>query len=440
MISIQNIIYQFVFKAMTFALSFVFCFSPSASLKGAEPPKVPESFTPSVRFAVCSDIHLSGNDGDENEQKFAGVFDASYAYADSDAKYNELDAVVVCGDFATGGKDSQYVQYDRVSSERLREGTRRLTILGNHEFFEYRNHDPSLTYDAFKRNLGEDVDFHTVINGYHFIGVSYDDNGKTFISKLGWLRQQLDEAVADTGEKPIFVFQHPHPTLSVYGSLYWGCVEMRLLLSKYSQVVDFSGHSHYASSDPRCVWQGAFTAVGTGSVQGFMSNPSYIKENDLPYDSGGFWIVEADEAGSVRLQLYDLVNKCFFEKAECYLNGVSDRSNRPYSWKNRRSLDTAPQFDSGEITLEKQSDGTSVLCFPDAAGYYEAAQYSVTVYSGAAKGVWSGTAQSGYGCAIHSGVTVNVGTIGSGEYRVRVTAYSPYAKRGETITGTVTVN
>ncbi|MBQ7595318.1 MAG: metallophosphoesterase [Clostridia bacterium] len=440
MISVWNVLYQLVFKIMTLVLSLIFSLYPAAQISGAVPPQTPSDFTPVVRFAVCSDVHISGSENCENTRRFADLFEEAYNYAETDEKYNNLDAVIVAGDFTGRGDEAQYIKYTETVENHLRQGTQIMTILGNHEFMAYRGDDASAGYDMFKKYVSGDVDFHTVINGYHFIGVSYDDNGKTLIGKAGWLKQQLDLAAADTGDKPIFVIQHPHPTLTVFGSLYWGCVEIRAVLEHYPQVVDFSGHSHYAPSDPRCVWQGSFTAVGTGAVTDNMGNPSYIKDKDTPYDSSCFWIVEADEQGSVRLQLYDLINRSFFEKSEHYMTDLANKSNRVYSWKNQRSLDTPPQFPAGAaVSCETNNDGTVTLCFPDAAGYYEAENYKITVYSDIFNTVWSETVIASYASSVKSGVRVNIGSIESGTYSVRVTAYSPYAERGGTLYGTISI-
>ena len=148
--------------------------------------------------------------------------------------------------------------------------------------------------------INENVDTDIVINGYHFIGVSYDDNGKTFSGKTEWLKERLDNATKENPNKPIFVYQHPSPTLTIYGSISWSDFDIRKVLSDYPQVVDFSGHSHYSPSDPRNVWQGEFTAIGCGSLKALMSNLNYIEgDNDAPGKSAAAWLVEADNEGSI---------------------------------------------------------------------------------------------------------------------------------------------
>ena len=315
-------------------------------------------------------------------------------------------------------------------------------MLGNHEFIAYRDKDASVGYDVYKEYCYPEVDRHDVINGYHFIGVSYNPDGKYFTQKLSWLREQLEAAKKDDPDRPIFVYQHPHPFGTVYGSVNWGQPELRTVLDAYPQVVDFSGHSHYASSDPRSIWQGAFTAVGTGSLKAYMTNLNYVDgDEDAPGESGGFWILEADADGNVRLQLYDIVNHTFFAEADYYLTDLNKATNRPYAWDNRIRFDTAPEFPAdAAVTVRLNQQDEALLCFPDAAGYYEAENYKITIQQdGKLSPVWDDTVPSDYMRAGRTGVEVNVGALAPGEYTVKITANSPYEKQGQTLTAAVTV-
>ena len=407
---------------------------------GAELPKATEEFTPVVRFAVCSDVHLNGDPTQAAAVRLGQLFDDSYAYAASSGTYKALDAVIVAGDFATNGRPEEYQRYNAIVNAHIKEGTQTLEVLGNHEFIAYRDEDASVAYDVYKQYVHPEVDRHDVINGYHFIGVSYDEDGKHFTHKMTWLKEQLDAAVADDPEKPIFVYQHPHPFGTVYGSVNWGDASVRAVLELYPQVVDFSGHSHYASADPRSIWQGSFTAVGTGSLKAYMSNLNYTEgDTDAPGESGGFWIVEADKDGNVRLRLYDSVNRTFFDNVDYYLSDLTNTEDRPYSWNNSMDRDTAPLFpEDAAITAERQQ-WDAILSFPDAAGYYEAENYKIILRGDNAKIIWEGTVLSDYVRAGLTGATANLGPVADGTYQVQITAYSPFEREGQSITGTITL-
>ena len=55
------------------------------------------------------------------------------------------------------------------------------------------------------------------------------------------------------------------------------------------------------------------------------------------------------------------------------------------------------------------------------------------------KTVYEDTVISEYVRATDDDVSVNIGQIASGEYKVKIVAYSPYAKKGEKIKQTITV-
>ncbi len=444
MISFTNVFHQFLSKVIT--LAFTGFFSIYSLFTGvlAEPPSVPEDFTPVIRFVACSDVHINKEVNEEtgeehidevNVEKYNKVLETAYTIAQEDEKYNKLDAVIVAGDMTGSGFPEEYEVFMGITENHLKEGTEFVPCMGNHEFIAYRDNDATVAYDVYKQYVNGEVDLHTVINGYHFIAVSYDDNGdETFKTKTDWLREQLDIAVADTGDKPIFVIQHPHPALTVYGSINWGNFEIRTVLEKYPQVVDFSGHSHYAASDPRSIWQGSFTAVGCSGVTGAMGNLNYISGDQYgDGDSSAFWLVEVDAEGNIRLRLYDVVSGMFFDEIDYYLPSLSEKSSKVYNWANMYSLDTKPEFpEDAEISLVETEDGTTEISFPEARGYFRAENYKVSLSRGL-ENVYSATVLSDYTRANDFTKNINFGELSAGEYCVTVKAYSPYAKGGETL-------
>lgn len=450
MLSFTTAFHQLLSKVIT--LAFTGFFSVYSLFTGvcATPPETPDEFTPVLRFAVCSDVHISQEENEEtgetyidevNVEKFRRFYESAYEIAEQDEKYNKLDAVLVAGDMTGSGFADEYEVFMDITESNLKEGTEFVSCMGNHEFIAYRDNDATVAYDVYNQYVSSEVDTHTVINGYHFIAVSYDDNGdETFKTKTDWLKQQLDIAVADTGDKPIFVIQHPHPALTVYGSINWGNIEIRTVLEKYPQVVDFSGHSHYAANDPRSIWQGSFTAVGCSGITGAMGNLNYISGDQYgDGDSGAYWIAEVDADGNVRLRLYDIVSDMFFEEADYYLSDVSEKSSKIYNWLNMYTLDTKPAFPEGaEISVISNDDGTTEISFPEARGYFRAENYKVNVTRGL-ENVYSSTVLSDYTRANDFTKNINLGELTEGTYNVIVKSYSPYAKSGETLRFTFTV-
>ncbi|MBQ7117004.1 MAG: hypothetical protein IJN88_02210, partial [Clostridia bacterium] len=309
--------------------------------------------------------------------------------------------------------------------------------MGNHEFIEERETEGINAFDNYRKYVYENVDTHEIINGYHFIGLSYSDKDENYSSeKIDWLKAELDKAVADTGDKPVFVFQHPHPTLTVYGSINWSEISISLALKDYPQVIDFSGHSHYNASDPRSIHQGRFTAMGTGGITGLEGNVNYIDGNaGTQKASSSYEIVEADAKGNVRIRVFDAYNDMFYPENDYYL----PIGEKFFTWGNLKSFDTKPAFPEGEIVARVNEEGETVISFPDAKGYYDAASYNITVKNSIGKTVFCSSVISEYVSAVDDGAEVNIGKQEKGEYRVKIAPVSPYAKVGQAIEGNVEI-
>lgn len=74
----------------------------------------------------------------------------------------------------------------------------------------------------------------------------------------------------------VFVFQHPHPFGTVYGSSVWCNPQINTALAGHSRVIDFSGHTHFPMNDPRSINQSTYTAVGVGAMARFELDENYI--------------------------------------------------------------------------------------------------------------------------------------------------------------------
>ena len=436
----NNLISQIAFKSLTAVWGGAFSLSAFRNGFRGKKTLVPENFSPVLRFAVCSDIHLNGENDQEAAVRFGNLFDDMYLYSAS-CKYDKFDAMIVAGDFSGGGAEKQYEMYKKITDEKLKDDTKLLTVIGNHEFIDYRDVDATVGYTVYKKYISDNMDTDVVINGYHFIGVAYDDNGKTFKTKLSWLKERLDNATAENPEMPVFVYQHPHPFLTVYGSVNWGDRDLRTVLNKYPQVVDFSGHSHYCPADPRSIWQGAFTAVGCGSLSALMGNLNYIEgDKDAPGNSGSAWVAEVDKNGNILLKLYDIENRQFFSDVVYYFTDLHNKKMRTYNWHKQKSLDTAPVFlNTSEIKASVNEDGETLIFFPEAAGYYPAENYKIYVADKDKKCVVAKTVISDYVRSTENDVIANIGKLNNGEYSVKVSAYSPFAKKGGVLTGKISV-
>lgn len=397
-------------------------------------PKTPEDFTPVLRFMVCSDIHINDEITDQKEpDRFVKAVETAYAYAKAQ-KYSSLDAVCVAGDFTDQGKREQYEIFISCAEKALNDSTRLLICSGNHEYIEYRE-DPEQGAEVgalvYEEMLGRSEDEHNIINGYHFISVSYDSNGDTFKGKKKWLDNEIKKAVSDTGDKPIFVFQHPAPFGTVYGSIHWGDLTISEVLSKYPQVIDFSGHSHYPINDPRSIWQGTFTALGCGTLSYFETEIDYIAGN-YPYESENaaqFYIVEADAQGNVRVLGYDLITDGFFGN-EYYLTGLAQR-NYDYTFNKMKARDSIPVFEEGaSVGTYKNDEGNTILTFDGAKSSFIVESYKISVCEyGLLKAAEANISGKYMYLYMDDAYSVDLGKLKSGHtYTVEIVALNAYSQ------------
>ena len=172
-----------------------------------------------------------------------------------------------------------------------------------------------------------------------------------------------------------------------------------------------------------------------------MGNLNYIDgDKDAPGESGSAWVIEADAQGNVSMRLYDVVNRMFFNNVDYYFTNLSKPSKRQFNWHKQKSLDTKPVFPAGAaVSISTGNEGEAVISFPEAKGYYHAENYKITVRGSDNKKPYEKTVISEYVRATDNDVTVNLGNVKKGEYTVKLTAYSPYAKKGQTIKNKIAI-
>ena len=437
--SLISLLFSFLFASVN-TLTSPFALS-------AKEVNTPDDFTPVVRFAVCSDVHIEDAGDELRISRFEDMIETSYKIAESDSSYNKLDAVCVCGDFTNSGTEEQFKTFRSILDEHIREGTETVTVLGNHEF----HNDKSQTYSLYRKYVADAVDTDTVINGFHFIGVSYGEDG-SFAShpeKQTWLYSKLSAAKAENSDYPIFVFQHPHPFATVYGSINWGEVSLNSVYSMFPQVVNFSGHSHYPINDPRSIWQGSFTALGTGTLNYFeleneLSGGHFPEGNEK---AAQFYIVEADKSGSVRVRGYDLISHSFIGTADYYIKTPADKTSFPYTYARRMYTSLAPVFTKdAKISAEQNESGEYLISFPaanDGDGIVHDYKIIITAENSFIP-VYSGSYISDYYLIPSSKeYSVNVGALklDSGKtYKVEVIASNAYYQLSQSLTGEFTAS
>lgn len=350
-----------------------------------------EDFSPVLRFAVASDVHIADSGSDKEEARLAKLFDVSYSYAESQS-YNRLDGVFFAGDISDNGSSLSMEKFFDIVNANVRSETVCRAVLGNHEFYTSSTNTVS-RFLAASGYSEADTDF--VLGGYHFIMMCPQSGGKGYTStQKSWLKKRLAEDAKEdsTGAKPIFVFQHHAVSGTVYGSERWGISDISDLLSKYPQVVDFSGHSHFPINDPRSVWQGTFTALNDGTLSYYEMGIAGVADSLIfPCDRQGgyaddsdhrdaaqFYIVEVDGSGAIRVKGYDLLSDTFI--CEYNIPSVGNTGNFVYT-EARRTASAPPVFDSSAaITLKGARTDAAIFEIPQASGEDIVQHYRFDVY------------------------------------------------------------
>ena len=413
-------------------------------------------FTPVMRFAVASDVHVADLNSKQEEERLAQLFDVAYNYADNYDGYTGLDAAFFVGDVSDRGTPFSLQRFFLIVERNVREGTQIRATMGNHEYYDMADVAEWRFLDASDY---EDTDAHLVIGGYHFIFLSPDGNGKSYSKeKQDFLAASLEEAAKDdaTGCKPIFVFQHHPVSNTVYGSTTsWGVEELTSIIEKYPQVVDFSGHSHFPMNDPRSIWQGEFTALGCGTLSYYEMDLAGVK-GDYVFatdreggwaekasgvrDAGQFYIVEVDANHAIRVLGYDLLSDGWMMDP-ITIRCVDEKSCFTYT-NARADVSDAPVFSADAVvTEEKMTDGRPQFRFPQAVGEDLVQHYVCTLYSGGKQVAVNYRLACTCYLPVPETLTVYFAPqkIQSGqEYRLEITPVNAWAVKGEPLVYTFT--
>ena len=214
------------------------------------------------------------------------------------------------------------------------------------------------------------------VRGYKFVG-SHWTNGRG--SQWG---KRLAAVLAERGAglkggKPFFYVQHPHLRGTVFNAKS-GVVDdgkTTTALSAFPNALAFSGHSHWAITDERSIWQDSFTAVNLGCLRrtGFCRTKNAVGGYEnwrTPGTRGNKKSPEALAAnGAKAMPHYPKANLCHHGSlvkvysdriviermeftnmthvAEDWVIPLAPSAGRPYDYKVRAEQSVVPQFAQG---------------------------------------------------------------------------------------------
>ena len=327
-----------------------------------------------MRFAALSDVHYDKSHDDQAAEhvrfgkalRFMNEFCAAQPY-------DKFDALVVAGDFSNHGLIEEIGAFKKTMDDNLKPSTRRILAMGNHEYYGGNRELWEKTFET-KANRRQEL------NGYQFITVSPEKgtcNENDYVYLREWLEEKIQEAIAVDPTKPVFVIQHYHVFETVYGSaskpgdFHAGVKDFVDILERYPQVIHISGHSHIPSYDPRAIWQGKFTAIGTGSMSYFALSlyehgDNFQLGNNVAFQKAGtFLIFDVYKDNTIRIRLYDVISDSFLDREYLLVDPTNvdkyvytdkrfDAAKRPV-WKENASAEVVELAPSGAVVRFSQA-------------------------------------------------------------------------------------
>lgn len=224
-----------------------------------------------LKVGIISDLQLAPKGGSD-------TYDNSYRRALEFLKVQDVDMMINAGDYTDTATQEAVDNYAGILNEVYPQSERpiSLSILGNHDYWLPYFVDcweipiKSKLQKRYLEAVGEQSPWtHKVVGGYHFIGFSPCNGGmdsSAYADKIDWAREQIELAVREDPDKPIFVVTHAPPNDTVYMSDEEDYGVLSELFRQYPQLVSISGHTHAPLMDDRSIWQGEYTAVNTQCV------------------------------------------------------------------------------------------------------------------------------------------------------------------------------
>ena len=227
---------------------------------------------PDLRFGVLSDLHVTTPES-------TGVLEQALRYF----KSRDVDAVMISGDLTDWGLKSgfEYVKktWDDVFGDTA---VVPLFCTGNHDYDGWWYGDMTMEMHA----NGYSEDDAIVVKGCDGMAASWESvfgesyapirlrsvKGYDFVSCEYRGAEGVEDWLGKHGNRlrrsrPFFFFQHEPIRGTTEGSVHTTDKGLlKPILSKYSNCVAFTGHTHLPFTDDRLVWQDAFTVVSVPSL------------------------------------------------------------------------------------------------------------------------------------------------------------------------------
>ena len=213
------------------------------------------------------------------------------------------------------------------------------------------------------------------------------------------------------------------------------------LMKKYPQIVEICGHSHYPLNDPRSVWQGTYTAIGTGAiVSSEFTVDAYRAYHPADYtETSTCWIIEANAQNDLRLRGMDVNEGRFL--CDFVIPNPADPGNRPFTPESRKAASEAPVFGEGAALTVTAENNNLKAVVPAAQTAVDdpAVLYRIEAKRARGTTVKDWVLPQYYRATAQENIEFVLRNLPAGEYTVRVTAENAYGKRSAPLTAQIGV-
>lgn len=278
-------------------------------------------YIPVMRFLAVTDLHF----GSQAPGAFQSAMDHLYKMVQAHPSYNKLDAVISSGDNVQVAQDEDYIKLRAALDGSLKEGTQFISCYGNHEYLNSSMGwlSQSEADALWNKYIGLEMDGVYDLNGFKIITNS-PRGGSDYSQNTQWLANSLAQAEQDGPDKPIFVFQHFQAPDGGYGSdeTIASMSYPYEIMKSYSQIINFSGHTHLPLTSPSCVRQEYYTSVVGGYW--FYNNPKAVPASEPVSFSA--MIVEVDASNEVRIYPYSFRYYEYLSEQPYVINSAAGRT------------------------------------------------------------------------------------------------------------------
>ncbi len=280
--------------------------------------------------------------------------------------------------------------------------------MGNHEFPLNAKSDElcDLSKKVFIEEVGQNPEYHTVLEGYHFIAAGPDTYmGELSAEQEKFVFDNVNEALKDGDEKPVFLLLHHPVDNTLYGTSTAKrySAEFEEFVKSEPRLIVISGHNHYPTADPRSIYQvpGGATFIYTSSIMSGngLSNP-YATERHSTMANQGYMMKINSETNVVTLKRFYVssTNPTYLEAGDWVLDipamiaesrktFVDTENVYKYTYEEREKKSVMPYFAEGSeiktsLLKEKRVSITYPVATPGAegednyVGYYKIELYN----------------------------------------------------------------